>query len=156
MNSEQKQKNQNIQFTPGAIFCRITLLNKEAVFFEKEFFEKNVACFVVLGTILSTMVSFGALVQAEGRIETRSKHNINVVGEGWTPSVNLSSYANKHGIAATSGRTGIFFGPRGIYMVRDYGVGSYSGTYGGSYWELFNRNGQWLGTYDKWGNYLRP
>ncbi|HEM4130058.1 TPA: hypothetical protein U1W61_001791 [Streptococcus suis] len=126
---------------------------------KKNLLKKTITCFICLFTVLITVMSSMSSVQAASRIETpietRSIHNSNLEGGGRLSHINLSGFSNRFGTAA-SGRAGTYFGPRGTYVVRDWSVNSGNGPHGGSYWKLFNRNGKQLGTYDKYGNFLRP
>ncbi|HFI0238005.1 TPA: hypothetical protein ACGO6G_000135 [Streptococcus suis] len=127
--------------------------------YEKESFEKTITCFICLFTVLITVMSSISSVQAASRIETpietSSIHNSNLEGGGRLSHINLSGFSNRFGTAA-SGRSGTFYGPRGTYVVRDWAVNSGNRPHGGSYWKLYNRNGQRIGTYSRYGYYLRP
>ncbi|HEP1824710.1 TPA: hypothetical protein VB895_002262 [Streptococcus suis] len=125
----------------------------------KNILKKTIVCFINLLVVLMAVAPPAVSAQAASRIETpvetKSKHFSNLEGGGDLSYINLSGYSNRFGTAA-SGRSGTYFGPRGTYVTRDWSVNSGGGSHGGSYWKLFNRNGQRIGTYDKYGNYLRP
>lgn len=126
---------------------------------KKNLLKKTIVCFINLLAVLITVVPPMASVQAaswiETPIETKSKQSSNLEGGGGLSYINLSGYSNRFGTAA-SGRAGTYYGARGTYLIRDYGVNSGVGGHGGSYWKLYNRNGQRIGTYSRYGYYLRP
>lgn len=123
------------------------LLKKASVYF--------INFLVVLMIVVLPVATVQAASQIETPIETRSKQNSNLEDGGDLSYINLSAYTNRFGTAA-SGRSGKYNGPRGTYVIRDWSVNSGVGSHGGSYWKLYNRSGQRIGTYDKYGNYLRP
>ena len=123
------------------------LLKKASVYF--------INFLVVLMIVVLPVATVQAASQIETPIETRSKQNSNLEGGGDLSYINLSAYTNRFGTAA-SGRAGKYTGPIGTYVTRDWSVNSGVGSHGGSYWKLFNRNGQRIGTYDNYGNFLRP
>ena len=123
------------------------LLKKASVYF--------INFLVVLMIVVLPVATVQAASQIETPIETRSKQNSNLEGGGDLSYINLSAYTNRFGTAA-SGRAGKYTGPRGTYVTRDWSVNSGVGLHGGSYWKLYNRSCQRIGTYDKYGNYLRP
>jgi hypothetical protein len=91
----------------------------------------------------------------EIEIEPLYSPDDNMLDGGGLSSINLSSFRNKYGVYADSFRPGTYY-YNGMTLIRDRGVNSGNGTHGGSYWKLFNRNGTRIGTYDMYGNYLRP
>ncbi|HFI0601816.1 TPA: hypothetical protein ACGO9Z_000248 [Streptococcus suis] len=117
---------------------------------------KTFAIVMALVSLFTTVTPVSATIQSESKIETRSKHTSNKDGGNGPASINLYSYVNAYRVTAASGNAGRFNGPRGTYVVRDWGVNSSSGTHGGSYWKLFDRNGTRLGTYNRNGVKLRP
>ncbi|HEP1802792.1 TPA: hypothetical protein VB840_000206 [Streptococcus suis] len=126
---------------------------------KKNLLKKTIVCFINLLVVLMAVAPPAVSAQAASRIETpvetKSKHFSNLEGGGDLSYINLSGYSNRFGTAA-SGRAGTYYGARGTYLIRDYGVNSGSGGHGGSYWKLYNRNGQRIGTYSRYGYYLRP
>ncbi|HFI2446557.1 TPA: hypothetical protein ACGO8L_000455 [Streptococcus suis] len=126
---------------------------------KKNLLKKTITCFICLFTVLITVMSSMSSVQAASRIETpietRSIHDSNLEGGGRLTYINLSGFSNRFGTAA-SGRAGTYYGARGTYLIRDYGVNSGADGHGGSYWKLYNRSGQRIGTYSRYGYYLRP
>ncbi|WP_105108151.1 hypothetical protein [Streptococcus suis] len=126
---------------------------------KKNLLKKTIVCFINLLVVLMAVAPPAVSAQAASRIETpvetKSKHFSNLEGGGDLSYINLSGYSNRFGTAA-SGRAGTYYGPRGTYLIRDYGVNSGAGGHGGSYWKLYNRSGQRIGTYSRYGYYLRP
>lgn len=75
-----------------------------------------------------------------------------------TLNIGGGAYVNMYGKTPYSpgAGSGPFYGPNGTYLKKDRGVNSGGGSHGGSYWKLFDRHANRIGTYDYDGNYLRP
>lgn len=119
-------------------------------------FKKFISVLVALAvaaTVVAPSSSFASTVTST-RYEVRSKDYTNFEGGGG--SIDLGAFYNRFGRTPLSGQGGRYNGPRGMYVVRDVAVNTNRGPHGGSYWKLFNRSGRQIGTYDKYGAYLRP
>lgn len=75
--------------------------------------------------------------------------------EGGGRSLPLAAFVNKKGGSALGGGAGDFY-YKGYRLSRDRAVNSGNGPHGDSYWKLFNKQNNRIGTYDRQGKYLRP
>lgn len=109
------------------------------------------ALFVSVGIVLTYSIKVSASVL--GVSEARNTIGVQkVMGYGNVILDGGGGFADKWGQPPSSGASGPFFwtkgDPRGMTLYKDRAINSGGGPHGGSYYKLYNRKGQRIGTYN--------